>query len=133
MRFVMQLLINGFSCNVPLEKLRAVGVPNPRMPRVLKWYDEAVPDLGFRREMVSEWHTMISDSKLSQWRNEADVFDCEAQARQFGQCWFGQSAFALFGWVKAIAWSTRPIHVVQVWLARRGLPVRWIGFSEELS
>lgn len=75
---VLQLLINGPSCNVPLEKLRAVEVPNPRMPRVLTWYTEAVPDAGFPREMVNKWYTMISDSKRSQWRHEAEVFDREA-------------------------------------------------------
>ncbi len=75
---VLQLLINGPSCNVPLEKLRAVEVPNPRMPRVLGWYIEAVPDAGFPRDMVNDWHTMISESKRSQWRREADEFDREA-------------------------------------------------------
>jgi hypothetical protein len=75
---VLQLLINGPSCNVPLEKLRAVAVPNPRMPRVLRWYIESVPDASFPSAHVTDWANMIPDEKRKQWLREADEFDREA-------------------------------------------------------
>ena len=75
---VLQLLINGPSCNVPLEKLRAVACPNPRLPRVLKWYVESVPGASFPSDMLTNWSQMIPTEKREQWRNEAEIFDREA-------------------------------------------------------
>ena len=75
---MLQCLVTWNTSNAPLEKLRAVAVPNPRMRRVLEWYINSVPGATFPREMLDSWSQMIPEEKRRQWEKDALEYDVES-------------------------------------------------------
>lgn len=72
---LLQLLINSRASNLPLEKLRAVEVPNPRVKVLLAWYARTVPGTHLPPEVLDSWATLISAEKRAQWRRDAEEAD----------------------------------------------------------
>ncbi|MEM7408508.1 MAG: hypothetical protein AAF458_24695 [Pseudomonadota bacterium] len=72
---LLQLLIASPASNLPLEKLRAVEVPNPRMKTMLAWYARTVAGTHLPAEVIDSWARLIPAEKRAQWRRDADEAD----------------------------------------------------------